>query len=345
MSQQEPPQQPQRPYPAEDEIDLADLAAVLYRRRWVIVGGALVVLALAIAYPLFQTPKYETRTILEIGQLQREGGFHYVEPPQAAAGRLQAAARKEIQSIKAGGEDPSFSVKNGFTTEPSKEAGIVEVSLEAPPDADSKAFLERVTASLVGDHERILEVEQQKFEQRIKTLRAKVDELENKVQSHKRRLKLLDQERAFLKDQVEKATGRMDELLQSKVRANLQDGGEPVALMLFSSEIQRVRSYVDQLRTRLLAEIPQTQEKYRMQLESIRSRLTETRASLESQRIALQNMIQTRPILEPTVSEDPVSPNLKLNAALGLVLGGFLSVFAAFLTEFWVNNRQRITES
>ena len=71
-------------------------------------------------------------------------------------------------------------------------------------------------------------------------------------------------------------------------------------------------------------------------------RSTETQAELESQKIALSNMIQTRPIMAPNRSENPVAPNQKLNLALGLVLGGFLAVFVAFLREFWKSNRAKI---
>jgi uncharacterized protein involved in exopolysaccharide biosynthesis len=62
-------------------------------------------------------------------------------------------------------------------------------------------------------------------------------------------------------------------------------------------------------------------------------------AELQARRDALQ---PTQLLLEPRFSEGPVAPNRRLHLALGLVLGLFLSVFAAFVVEFWANNRARI---
>lgn len=329
---------------ADDEIDLADLAAVLYRRRWLIVGGTALVFLLALLVTFLIPTKFEYRTIMEMGQFQREGEYKLVESPKASAERLKVAARKVVHSWESQGKEPGFSVKNNFSADPSEEGGIVEVALEASRDSKGKNFLNEVVGDLMADHSRIMAVERQKFEQEIQSLKGKLDQLQEKSASYERRLKLLEKERSFLKEQVERATARMDELLATKSQANLNGGSEPVALMLFSSEIQRVRSYVDELRTRLMAEIPQKQEELRVNLENTRAQITETKAELKSQNIALNNMIQTRPIMAPNRSDNPVSPNLKLNLALGLVLGAFLSVFLAFLVEFWANNRKRIVE-
>jgi LPS O-antigen subunit length determinant protein (WzzB/FepE family) len=338
------PQHPSEPYP-EDEIDLADLAGVLYRRRWLIIGGTVLVFLLALLVTFLIPAKYEFRTILEMGQFQREGEYKLVESPKASAERLKVAARKVAQNWESQGKEPGFSVKNNFTAEPSEEGGIVELALEASGNAQGAAFLNEVTGDLMADHSRILDVERQKFQQEIQSLQGSLEQLQGKTASYKRRLELLEKERAFLKEQVDQATARMDDLLASKSQASLNGGQEPVALMLFSSEIQRVRSYIDELRTRLMADIPQMQEQLRVLREDTRAKITRTRAELKSQKIALNNMIQTRPIMAPNRSENPVSPNLKLNLALGLVLGAFLSVFLAFLVEFWANNRKRIVQS
>ena len=123
--------------------------------------------------------------------------------------------------------------------------------------------------------------------------------------------------------------------MKTKTEANLTDGKEPVALMLFSSEIQRVRSYVDEMQTKLMAKIPRKEEDLRVEKEENKAEIVKTKAELESQKTALRNMIQTRPIMNPIRSKSEVSPNKMVNIIGGGVLGSFISLSFVIIIEFW----------
>ncbi|MEF8794370.1 MAG: Wzz/FepE/Etk N-terminal domain-containing protein [Thiohalorhabdus sp.] len=345
MSQQEhPPQHPEF-RPAEDEIDLADLVAVLHRRRWLIAAVTVAVLLLGATYTFTTAPKFEYRSLLEVGQYQKQegGDYQYVEDPQSAANRLDALAQTvyQKQSDQVGPEGLKFSLSE-FQVESADNGGVLEVRTEAVAEAEVEDFLTTITNRLIQDHDRIFDVQRQEIRQRIQSLEADLQRLRQKAESDQRRLGLLDQEKAFLKNQIQESTDRLDELLATKTRANMASSSEPVGLLLFSSEIQRVRSYVDKLRNRVLSRIPEKRENLKVQLEKTRSQITTTKAKLESQKLAFNNINRTQVLLDPTVSDSPVSPNLKLNLALSLVLGVFLGIFLAFLAEFWRNNRRRI---
>ncbi|HKJ75669.1 MAG TPA: Wzz/FepE/Etk N-terminal domain-containing protein [Gammaproteobacteria bacterium] len=330
----------------DDEIDLADLVGVLYKRRWSILGGTLLVTVLGLATTLLLPKAYDYQSIVEIGQFQNnEGEYRFVESPQVAADRLQAAARTAYQRRRAEQDSPAllFSVKEDLSIEAPKEGGILEIALTAPRDVDAGRFLEKVIGILVADHNRVLEVQRQKFEQATQTFQAKLTELRESVKSHKRRLARLHEEKAYLKEQIGESNQRIGELLETKAAANIQAANEPVGLLLFSSEIQRMRTYIEDLQTRLLSKVPEKEERTRLELEEMQSKIAATRAELKSQRIALENMAGTRILLAPTASASPVSPNIRLTGALAFVLGLFASVFGAFLAEFWRNNRARIT--
>ena len=104
-------------YPAEDEIDLADLVAVLVRRWRLIVAFTLIVVLLAAGMSLWQgmnrteaAPNWQFRALVELPYVpatpspNAEGlsaGFVPIEPASAALHRLRAIADAEGADIPA----------------------------------------------------------------------------------------------------------------------------------------------------------------------------------------------------------------------------------------------------
>ena len=209
----------------------------------------------------------------------------------------------------------------------------------------------------------------------ISEIEGQIAHLEARRETLNEQLQLLGKERQDLQDRVSEAKERYAELTQSKLAANQQASAQgSIGLMLFSNEVLRIQRHLQDLRDRLLFKIPEQQSQYQTDLKELgikiqnqQARLNEARTKLEQlaaeeqsavenhqskiqeRRIRiralqsqLDNHIVTRVVAPPEFSEGAVSPNLKLNTALGFVLGLFLSVFLAFLYEFWRNNRERI---
>lgn len=417
--------------PPDDEIDLADLAGLLFRRKWLIVGLTLVFACLAFAASMMMTEKYAAVTMLEIGQLLGENGYTRVESTDAVKNRISSLARAVAgEMAEAGGksarEAPAenglgFSVKKDLQVDAPREGNIISCELEAPRDSKALALLSRVNEALLRDHNRIFEQRRGELENaiarkelEIKSLDIKIGEMKNKIGELKRKyeektgekknairalaskieniqsqkdfakekIALLQQEKEDLKQRIKEAEARYDRLLHSKLEAFEQArGAGAVGLMLFNSEVQHIQDYLSQLRERLLFKIPENISELQTLLKELDTRISNARAEkeLEEMRLAqlgpelkdkieeirgqierlegekeekrisinefrnrLENMIVTQVIVQPGFSEDPVSPNLKLNVALGLVLGFFVSVFAAFIIEFWENNKEKI---
>jgi len=348
MSQQrsDSPQEPTHYPPHEDEIDLAELAGVLFRRwRW-IVGCTILVTLLGVGYCLMQTPMHAVNAMLQIGQYQTsEADYQFIQPPASSAEYIQATAqtlynRRKKQINKT--ENIGFSFEKDFKTETSEQGGIIELTLKTTNNAEAQEFLSSVIDRLQSEHKRLFEVRSQKYRQSIRTIEAQLKEYKQRIQSYKKRLNLLQDQKLYLREQIQEAKKRINSLLQNKTSANFSSDKEPIGLLLFSSEIQRIRSHIDMLQTRLGSKIPEKQQNLQINIDNMQSKITSKQAELESQKIALENMGETSVILQPTISDNPVGPNTKLYIALSLVLGVFLGVFLAFLREFWVSNRNQI---
>lgn len=275
----------QYPPPPEDEIDLADLAAVLYRRRWLIVGGTVLVTLLALIYTLLSPERYEVKSFLSVGKVEGEP----IEDPKTVSSLMSSYAQTLAEKRNSGDQKLGFSAEQDLQIDP-QGGGIIRLSLsQAPKRETTTEFLNQVSQYVIDQHENDIRRQEKSLKQEIQSLKAEIAELENRKEE--------------LNTRIEKATGGPD------------GGGTPddISVSVLNNLLQGVRADLESRQLEL--------------------------SNKEDQLAALR---PTEVMLEPTYSENPVQPNLRLNVALGFVLGGFLSVFAAFLWEFWVNNRDRI---
>jgi len=263
----------------EDEIDISELISVLFKRWILIITVTIIAVIVGMAYCYTKTVKYKTSAVVELGEYQDSAGnYKFIQSPKSTSNDLKVISRKVSNQYvnESDKEHLGFNIKEDFEAEVLEGSGAIEVFLTAPKDFDSVSFMNKVFNKLKTKHD----------------LRFK---------------EILDKKDLF-KEQINQSTDRINDLLKAK-RNVVSDPKEPIALLLFNSEIQNLRSYINNL-----------QEKV----------------------INLENITNTQLAIEPDISDNPVSPKYKLFFALSLVLGVFLGVFSAFLREFWVNNKNKI---
>lgn len=393
----------------EDEIDLADLAAVLYRNRYLIVVGTFLVALAAAGYSWLQPKEYQASTSLEIGQKLVDGTYQNVESPGAIRNRYEHAASSLTRTFEGKGPEGGllFSPSKDLAIETPEEGNILGIELTAPQNSAAVGFLDALNQEVIKAHERIFSQEKADLRNQIRRLELDIKRTDNQVAEKERlfrikkieqknkisriqgeisnletrqgtlreQLELLEEEKANLDQRIEGTQARYQQLSDSKRAADQSASAqEAIGLMLFSNEILRVQRYLEDLRNRSLFEIPNQKAKYQADLKEIGTKVQNKKANLDQARTELEqldaelqseienleaekdekllqiealnsqlsNMIVTQVTADPQLSDQPVNNQLKLYTALGLVLGAFLSVFLAFLREFWTNNRDRI---
>ncbi len=282
-----PPEQPQRApepsRPEEDEIDLVDLVAVLFRRRYLILAGTLLVTLAAAAFAWAQPDKYLAETYFQVGRTE----IGYLMEPKAAASQIQGLGQIVGEEVFPS-EGPGLDLENGWSADV-QGGGIVRVRIpEAAQSEHYLEFLETLNQRVVEEHEDQLEGERAR--------------LQSAISSAEQRLEKLQERRAQLQKNV-------DQRLNSENTATAEVG-----------QLDALRGLIADLDEQIMEQ--------------------ETRLSeLKAERSRLQ---PSQVLVAPRFSDEPVGANTRLTVALGLVLGLLLSVFLAFLREFWVNNRDRI---
>jgi capsular polysaccharide biosynthesis protein len=406
--------------PEDDEIDLADLFAVLYRRKKLVAAVTILFVLLAFGASQMMPKKYKAETMVEIGQVPIDGKYQKVEDPEAVKNRISSLAKLialEMTTEKKSETDPlGFSIKDDLNLELPKEGNIATIDLLVSEKNSAKAlaFLVRLNEKLIKDYELMLKqyeneilssinmgrIEIKKIESKIanskkniafteeqysalmKAKEARISELEQVLNNTRENREILrkdiatlQQEKESLADRIKETESRYAELLE----AGSAKGGNSSEIMLL---LRQEADYLSQMRERQLVQIPQTirQLEYELneldektktiqlekatemdallglhqelnnEIEEIQHQILDLveekekiNISIKQNELKLDSMIKTNVFVKPRLSDNPVSPNVKLIVALGLVGGFFLAVFLAFMAEFWYRNKQKIT--
>ncbi|MFP4482805.1 MAG: Wzz/FepE/Etk N-terminal domain-containing protein [Thermovirgaceae bacterium] len=403
--------------PEEDEIDLADLFAVLYRRRKFIAIATVLFIILAFGMTKIMPKKFKAETMVEIGQVPIEGKYEKVESSDAVANRISSLVKLTALEMSKETETLGFSIKEGLEVDVPKDGNVATIGLIVAEDATDKGldFLSRVNDKLNQEYthffeqykneiraeiaskkmeirtvnstisnltEKIAKVKDQ-YENRMDAQRGRINELERTIQKAETRqeaietdLESLQLEKEELSKKIQEVEERYSQLLQKGKESGT--GGTSAEMTLLNTETV----FLSQMRERLLVKIPQTIKELREELQTLDERIREARMkkeeeterlltlsperdeeiekiqnqileleesreqiaiSMEQDQNKLDNLITTSVYANPRLSENPVSPNVKLIVALGFVGGLFLAVFLAFIAEFWSRNRQKIT--
>lgn len=383
--------------PHEDEIDLADLIAVLYRRKWLIICITLMAAAVAICIPVakkMMTPeKYIASASIRIGERLVENPetgeitTPLIEPLDSAKERINNLARTEFEKLKKNPDqknnpgDPGFSIKNDFTVTYDKNGSVIELEVKTVRDSKARTFLNNLAEAFIKDQEHLLLSKKktknaiQKYTLDIKQSDAVIDSLTGKIGDIGRnwREKIVEK-----KNVIENLAGsihleeskiaifkqRIEDLKKYQSRVGKHAHGFENSLYLdITGEISRLRIEMEKARLRIqnhkaasaLEEkrLEGLKTKMDSEIKTVQNQIRDKQLQKQHIQLDIQTAEEMMEDVNPTqilssaqVSDKPVNGmNYKLVAVLGLISGLFIGVFAAFVLEFWQNNRDKIVAS
>ncbi|MDN5870639.1 MAG: Wzz/FepE/Etk N-terminal domain-containing protein [Nitrococcus sp.] len=287
--------------PADDEISLFDLWAVLVRRRWLMAAVFLIVFVLTFAYALLRPDLYTYSGSLAIGQIIEGDGLVPIEPPEVVQGKLAqiyipAVIREHTDSAPTGAR---------LNAAVNDDIAMVTLTAEAPAEQGTR-YITLIDAAA----QQVIAAHQQRIASARETAEATVRQLEETLATYQGLIGDLREQRAHAKRQV----AELNTLL------NESDNGQSAGLVtLMQNLITSLREQVQSLGKQLV------------ELLSARAPVMEKLTALRSQ---LPAMEPTRLVAQPAQSLRPSGPGSFVIIALGAILGAMLAVFAAFGFEF-----------
>jgi uncharacterized protein involved in exopolysaccharide biosynthesis len=290
----------------DDDISLVDIARVLLRRKYWIIGTFVVCMLGTLAFALKQERKYSYTTSILIGEF---GLDKYVANAKNTTNVLEKRLLPVIRRDFVDANDLE-GVPFGTSVTADEGNNFVNLQSDAPERLQQtvRDFHSKLAAALTEDHSEKLTLLERESDVRLRNLKAALE-------SEQRQLEKYEE---FLAD-ASKVTG---EAVQSgAVDARAQSSSEGMQASLSSS---------NNALTLLLGQMQLTE-----QISKRQSRINELQGQIESEELKRSWIKPTRVNNLATASISPTGTSKALILILGAVLGGMLGLFIAFIVEFW----------
>lgn len=349
----------------ENEIELIDYLRVISKRRWLIIIGTLLFIAVAIIASFVLPKIWEVDTVIVPSKFMvqnEQGEFNevVVTNPRQIAGQINQESYNNLIAAELNLEIRRFPK---LRAENLRDTNLVRVWIKAKNVDKAKAILNSLFNHLKADLDRKIEVEIKGIDTRIATNENLIKQKEidirsgevditkarQEIVSAQAKLKISEERFDKITEEMKNVKDRVSEIekTQRNAMAEKKEGTEALGLLLYSNEIQQNLRYYDVLDEKLSTE-KLVQEDLRLQVKDRQQAIKQ----IENQINKFKNDIDTinkdnvflserklridkaQLIKEPTSSVYPVFPKKKIFAAISAVLGLFVFTLLAFFLDY-----------
>lgn len=334
--------------PAADEIDLAELALIVWRRRRIVLAVLLLALLAGAAFAFLFPPAYEYKAVIAIGTqtLMDTGGGQKIVPLEdtdTVLSKVQDAYIPAViaETIREDGSPARMKIDASVP----KGAAIVTLSAKAPKALES-VYLGAMRAAaqkLIADHAPIVDAKKIDLRRAIERKRTEIDDLDRQIallQADGKRVETRLTETQVGIQQLQAQLGSESEAVKQATRSV---DNEPAAMTMLLIDSQR-RSALQWLNTLqdTAVDLQRRQDQNQARIAAMEQdkRIKTLEIGLiEAQEKALR---ETRLVHGPVPSIRPAGPSRSLILALSLLLGVFFGLMAAFVAGFTANVKARL---
>ncbi len=328
----------------EDEISLVDLWLVLVRRRLIIVAAVLACILAGLLFALLQPPLYAFTTTIQIGRIVELPGL--LESTETVAVKLNEGYIPKVLAAYVNEADDRTALKIEASSPKQSQMVLIKSKTQEKESELHLDLHKRIIETLLADHAILIGNFRKALEIKIKQAQDRYASLSDEARLLVSRLELLD----GTKDLVAKQVGEIQDLLSStasgleRALPEVSDEAKALTFLMVGNEIQQNRNRLATLEERLHIGLPQERNALEKRLADMeRTKVTQVEA-ISALETRLSSIRETRVIVGPARSLEPVGPGRAVILALAGVLGLFLGIFAAFFAEFLAKARAAMVE-
>jgi LPS O-antigen subunit length determinant protein (WzzB/FepE family) len=203
----------------EDEIDLADLVSVLYKRRKLIVAVTILFVLLAFGASQLMTEKYSFSTILEIGKVSIEDELVNVEPTAAVGKKIAVFSEALAAQMSEHTGRLGFSAKNDLKVDAPEETNIITVEVIAPESTKDNAveLLNKTNNKIIQDHKRVFEEIEGKLRNIIAKEQAGIEKLDVQISNLRNKISELKREHQERTQEQQNAINNIEKTIENTI--------------------------------------------------------------------------------------------------------------------------------
>lgn len=290
----------------QHEPELIDYLAVLWRWKWLVVGGTLAGLIVAGLVTSMQPRTYRVGATIETGDVSDPEVERLVT-------RLNLGAFRETE---AGSGVPGRG--GGRLTAEYRKPLAMYLSLETESPSAGAGVVERTAGRVLEELNRVLSAQQEEAEAGLSGIRDEIERLQNWRRLRERRAEALRRSLERLQKARADAARRVDDAATALLFSRLSDEVDVKEYAL--AEVERD----------IATDLPRKLQEMSRQTEAVTRKMAAVRRS--------------RLVAPPEIPDTPIRPRPTLNLTVGFAAGLLGSVLLALLAEYVRVNRARRVE-
>jgi len=313
---------------------------VLWKRKWLIMLGPFCIAVLAGIVALIIEPVYEIDAIIQPGKFfiqNQAGNFEefVVEAPQQIADKILHRSYDPLISQDLGLERvPQIRAQNIRNTL------LTRIWIRSADVEESKKTLNSLIDYVKKEIDEKILIEKNNVDAKIKFNEITKERVIKEVDIQKKRLTIINQRKNDIRSEMAVSKSRAKEFEKEQAKVLKQENrsdAESLALLLYSTELQKVFQYQDLLNEKLSAE-KLKEEATHSKIEEELARIRGFDATITNLREQKGRIDYTKIVKEPASSEKPIFPNIPVIVLTAIVAGLVFFSFIAFFAEYIQRN-------
>jgi len=334
----------QTDYP-EDEIELIDLLRVIWKWKYLIIGGTLVCALAAMVISSIMPKIYRIETIIRPGILSfgEDGESVYIDTPENIKALIETGAfSKKILDDLDESNTPDIPGELHFKVTFPASSSTLKINFDTAHTEQGIAILKLLGKFLMEEYRNLVGYFQNEIDRDINIEKAGIQKISTMNRSHEtnienitKRIQELETEIVFINKNSTHLNNERNKLLSKG-----KDENNILSVILYSNTIQQnlqlASGYKNEIKNLKL-----TTETELQKISELENEFQKRLAEVENLKIKKSNIQNIQIIQKPYSSKYPVKPKKMLYAILAVFVGIFAMIFFAFLLEYISRNKER----
>lgn len=322
----------------EKEFDLFDYVQMLWRRKWLIIFGVFLCLLAAILFSVLMPKVYEIDAIIQPAKFLSEnevGNLEEVvlEEPRQIADKINQESYNSLIAAELGFNEKDLS---DLSAEHISETLLTRIWIKEGNKELGKKILNTLIELVRVPMDEKIGIELKNIDSIITENQIGKEESEKQIEILNKKLKVINNRRVEIIQEMKAVTKKIDNLEEAHLNVLKNENKtelEVMTMLLYSTEILQSLSAYDLLSGNLRDEGLE-EENVNSQIQAELAEIKQYDNEIANQKERKGRMDKTRIIKYPTVSVDPVFPNLSLNVIVAVILGSMIFILMAFILEY-----------
>lgn len=321
----------------EDSISLIDIWLLLARRKWILAIFVILAVIVALIYVTLVPPLFSYTTTIEIGSQILNDQVTPIESQETVRTKIaESYIPLALQDFAK--DDPEGQGRFAIKANTPRNSQIVLLHSTGPENQEDnyRHLHNMVVKKIQEDHRRVSNVLRKNIESSIEARKRRITDHKENAGVIAARIKRLDDERELLVAEVDQTEVLIETANRNRIEAikNVAEESRAMTLLLITEELRHNRARLTNLRKRIAVDIPEQHDKLAKELADNQRAQENELAQIESLRLALSGLLETRSVSPSIKSGGAVGPANLVILVLAVCVGLMIGIIAVMFTEF-----------